>query len=253
MITINKYRLYCNTEDEFRYVWNDVTPTTCPSGVGHTIDSDSITIIESHSDQDVQAHIVEENVQTGGHYQARFVVMPISGSGWTELDISWPIPVSLLSGEYTTCSGAEKGDEVEAAVAPDTITGVVTSGVSVSGIVIGVSQTVIDNTSVGFYLKLDDGTNVNDLGRVLSIDSTNLTVTVETGATNSFSPATPTYVKQTVKFISTSVLVGPGSYSLGRTKIGASYIPVNTVLRLRYKNNGVNDEKCLSITLEYLY
>jgi len=253
MTTINKYRILCNTESAYRYVWAEEEPTVCPSGVAHNIDSDNIAIVEHYTDQDVQAYIVEEDVRTGGHYQSRFVLLSISGSGWTELDVSWPIPVSLLSGDYTTCSGAEKGDEIEAVVAPDTIIGTVTSGVSVSGSVIEVSQTVIDNTAVGFYLKLDDGTNVNELGRVLSIDTDNLTVTVENAATDSFSPSTPTYVKQTVKFITDSVLEGPGGHALGRTKIGASYIPENTVLRLRYKNNGVNDQKYLSITLEYLY
>lgn len=42
----SKYRLYCETEGDYRYVWADVEPTTCPSGALHTIDTTTISIVD---------------------------------------------------------------------------------------------------------------------------------------------------------------------------------------------------------------
>jgi hypothetical protein len=41
-----RYRIWCETEATEVYVWDNSEPTECPNDAGHTIDSDSITIIE---------------------------------------------------------------------------------------------------------------------------------------------------------------------------------------------------------------
>jgi len=39
--TLKKYRVYCNTEGVYRYIWDTVAPTTCPFDVAHTIQAGS--------------------------------------------------------------------------------------------------------------------------------------------------------------------------------------------------------------------
>lgn len=45
--TINQYRYYCTTESNIVYKWDLSAPTTCPNSSSHTIDPNSITIIDS--------------------------------------------------------------------------------------------------------------------------------------------------------------------------------------------------------------
>ena len=42
-----KYRFYCLTESNFVYAWDTQTPSVCPNGIDHTIDVNSITVLDS--------------------------------------------------------------------------------------------------------------------------------------------------------------------------------------------------------------
>lgn len=44
--TVNRYRYFCTTESNYVYKWDEVPPTTCVNNETHTIDIDSITIID---------------------------------------------------------------------------------------------------------------------------------------------------------------------------------------------------------------
>jgi len=50
MATVYKYRVWCNTESGWQYVWAEEEPTVCPNNTGHTIDSDKTSISESSGD-----------------------------------------------------------------------------------------------------------------------------------------------------------------------------------------------------------
>lgn len=200
----------------------------------------------------LQTRIEEEEVYTGGNYQSQSFEMSI-GAGEAEkvMDISFPIPISVLSGEVTG-DALYQQDDLEVFVYPDTITGTITSDVAVNDTVINVSQSVIDNVKIGFYIKLDDGTNNDDLGRCISIDKNNLKITVETASTNAYLASTPTYIKQTVKFVPHLRLPMNSRVVIGESKIGGSHLPANAILRVRYINNSATT-KTFSFILEYLY
>lgn len=197
-----------------------------------------------------RSRIEEENIKTGGHYQAASWKLTLSvGESTEELDITFPIPVSVLAAEWSN-SEVLVGDSVEVCVAPDTMTGVITSAVSTSTTVIPVSQTVVDNARLGYYAKLDDGTNADDLGRIVAIDKAGLTVTVETATVNAF--AVNTSFKQTIKLLNKSPLPDTGRVQIGQSKIGGSYLPTGTVIRIKYYNDS-NTAKDFVFWMEYLY
>lgn len=119
------------------------------------------------------------------------------------------------------------------------------------GFKIRVSSTVIAITQLGYYLTLADGTNTDDLGRVLhkTVDS----VFVEKAPMNEYLASTPTVVKQTIWLLN-GYEFGPGwSYLIGDSKIGGSYVPADTLVRLEYTNNGILGDRTLVGALEYLY
>lgn len=51
---VHYYRYYCQTESNFVYKWDTTLPSTCPNDHNHTIDSNSITIIDTVSNNHVE-------------------------------------------------------------------------------------------------------------------------------------------------------------------------------------------------------
>lgn len=47
MATVYRYRVWCDTESGWQYVWAESEPTDCPNNNGHTIDSDKTAVMES--------------------------------------------------------------------------------------------------------------------------------------------------------------------------------------------------------------
>lgn len=50
---VNRYRYYCQTESNFVYKWDTTKPVTCINNIAHTIDSNSISIIDTVANNDV--------------------------------------------------------------------------------------------------------------------------------------------------------------------------------------------------------
>ena len=120
------------------------------------------------------------------------------------------------------------------------------------GVEVSVSQTVIDNTTIGRYVTLFDGTNTDDLGRVISIGS-GLKIYVEKNMSNSFLAGTPTYVRQTIYMVK-NLIIGPAwHYVVGESKIGGSSIPADTAITVEYDNKSTDTDKTIIGLLEYLY
>jgi hypothetical protein len=194
--------------------------------------------------------IQEEDVKTGGHYQTQsFVIDVPAQTGWHEEDISFPFPVSLLSAEWNNLSSYE-GDQINLLIAADSTIGSLSSDANSSDTELTVSQSVIDNCRVGGIVKITDGVNTDDCGRILSKTST--TITVETALVNNYLASSPTYVKHTVEMLPESYLESVGSNMLGQTKIGGSYLPTGTVIKARYNNISGTAKKFIW-WLEYLY
>lgn len=47
--TVKNYRCFCNTESAYVYTWSTTAPTTCPNNNTHTIDPNSIVVVDSVS------------------------------------------------------------------------------------------------------------------------------------------------------------------------------------------------------------
>lgn len=235
---VNYWRVWCSTDSKWEYVWieDPTVPTDCPVNDSHSIDTTKSVIQDIVKSTDVDAVIVEETIPTGGHYRFHQEVMDVaSGVGWKSHDFSFRHCTGLLSGKIDPVAD-NVGDKVEFIVGPDTVVGAITANVAVDDTVITVQQSVIDNIAVGFLVKINDGTNTDDLGTVMEVDTSALTITVETAAANSFLAATPTYVKMSVLMVSESKLVSTNIIDFGSDKVGASHIAKDVTMRARYYN-----------------
>lgn len=81
-----KYKIYCQTDSKFEYVWKDedeAAPTTCPTNTAHTCDLNSVAIDET---VDPKFQVDSESAQLnrlkyapkGWNYQAHFIELKLS-------------------------------------------------------------------------------------------------------------------------------------------------------------------------------
>jgi hypothetical protein len=291
MTTVHQYRLRCTTDSTYEYSWNTIEPITCPTNTAHTIDSTQTTIIESICKNELA--IKEESTPTGTHSSITSLKLCALKNVVTSESISWPHPISALSMEFVseiahtndlvsvsvgknTITGS-----ITANIAPastwvsqnyttgqivvynnklytctlNTISNEVPTNVIYwkSGFQIPVSQAVIDNIRVGYYVNVDDGTRMDNLNRVISIDTVNDNIYMESNPTNSFLAATPTYIKQTIYSMKDYELGPSSKHKIGKSKIGGNYIPANTSVTIDYNNISVTTDKKFIGIVEFLY
>lgn len=248
MTTIYKYRIKCTTDNKYEYTWAETEPSTCPTNTAHTINSSLTSIVEINEADLIT--VKEEFIPTGGHYKMFSKKMPLIATGVTgTLNFSFNIPHSIISG-YTKTIANQRGDVINIDVAPDTIVGVIASDISVNDTDVNVSQTVVDNMFVGRYVKFNDGTNDSGYSEVISITGSSNYIRVVDAIPYAYTGSTP--VRITTKYIDNMEIGEAGDYYVGRDKIGSSYIPANTTIRVKYYNkNGPNKEPIF--TFESLY
>jgi hypothetical protein len=166
-------------------------------------------------------------------------------------DFIQPHDIGVLTVNYQS-SNDNNGDGLEVQVYPNTIIGALTANVSIGNTIINVSQTVIDNMSIGFYCRLYDGNVIECLGRVLVVDKVNSQLTMQNPALNNFSASSPTYIRMTIKMLETEDIGPAGSYSPGDSKIGASKIMGYKAVRVCYTNfTGGAKKFCFNV--QHLY
>lgn len=291
MTTINHYRIYCNTESAWVEGYGISVPTVCYNNNGHTVNANSVQELLSVSENTVTVN--ENSAGTGGHYGTTTMVISASANQVSSGSISWPFPVSALSVEFITTSAHEGDcinmsigkDTITGSITANTVlatawsaqnytagdrvtynskrytctTNTVSNEVPTDtaywteGYEIPVSQTVIDNVAVGYNIKMADGTNSDDMGRVLSVDTVNNKIYVENNAVNTFASATPTYIKQSVYSIK-DYEIGPAwRHELGSSKIGGSIIPKDITVTVDYDNKSGSIDKSFIGIVEYMY
>jgi hypothetical protein len=59
-MNINQYKVWCNTDSKWEYVWLEDTPTVCPSNIGHTIDTAKTAILKTVSEDLVHISNAED-------------------------------------------------------------------------------------------------------------------------------------------------------------------------------------------------
>lgn len=246
MSKVNKYQIYCNTEAAYVYYWNTSPQTVCPNNNTHSVNINSNSIIHTVASNNVT--VLEESTPTGGNYKSVCYKLDCT-TGLSSHDYSFPYPISALSISFNTSSD-NQNDDLEVIIGPETTIGVLTAAVSSTDTVFTVSSTVIAYLNIGFFITLNDGTNKDDCGVVTNIDSVNSQITVNTAAINGFAIGTP--VQMSVKVIDNFTIGYSGRCVLGDSKIGGSYVPTGTIVRVNYTNNGVSTKSFYPV-IEYLY
>lgn len=242
-----KYRLYCNTDNKYEYVWSDTEPQACPINNTHSIDLSTISIIQIV--EQTAVNIVQEVVPTGGHYRTESKKLDIPGNATEEFTFIWPYPISVLT--MTLYSGdSNENDVINTYVAPDTTIGIATQNVAIGETVLHVNNTVTSNIGLGYRVNIATNNSSIFVGECIGIDKANGTITLDTPLEQAVNVGD--YIQMCVNNIKNFVLKGNTKYELARKTIGASYIPENTIVKLVYENKSA-DPKTFFFAYEILY
>jgi len=229
---VNKYRIYCTTEAGYVCMWGTEEPTTCPNDTGHTIDTNSITIVQT-----ISTDVVLVDEHTEGYFETEHIEMSIpSGTPGdvTEHDVVWPMDIILWKTLLTPTSDMIN-DQLSAVASPETTVGVIGSAVNIGDTVLTVNSTVLDNTLRGFLITLDDGVNKDVLGRCIAKDDVNSTITVDTATSYAYAIGTP--VKISVYIIKDLFITDTNIIEIGGKGLKGKSVPAGLILRVYYTNN----------------
>jgi hypothetical protein len=245
---VNKYVCYCLTEQNFVTTWSDTAPTVCPNNNTHPIDPNTIGITETMNNQTVYI-AGKDSGKTNGYYLIHGKITDITVDPITIADTIFKTP-SCIFGLTFISSLNQKGDTLDIIVNPDTAVGIITQAANIGATTLNVSPTVIQYITHGMYVSLYDGVNKNDCGIVLSVDSDNSTITVETALTNNFAIGSDILLNL---YVAKNYPIGdPWKYEIGYGTLGGKPVPANTIFRLVYYNNsGV--AKTFSYSYEFTY
>jgi hypothetical protein len=250
MSTVYKWRIYCETEGIWVESWGTTAPTTCGNNTTHTINPNSTQEIQSISPNEV--FVNTERVPTGGNFRTVGYMreIPACTPGETFVfDVSYPYPINLSLVSFRTDVNSS-GDMINGDAAPDTVVGVLTSNAISTTSVLHVSPTVNEYLKVGFYCNIFNGITSYNLGECISNDTVNNTITTERQVPETVSAGS--LIRMALRNIDDYVLSNNQYKILGTGKIGASYVPANTILRIHYQNNN-GESKRFFIDNEFTY
>lgn len=104
---VNKYRFFCNTEQTYKYVWDEVPPTSCPTSNIHSIDLASLSIIDNVAETatTVRGKFLGSNYDAGVTTDGRLMIdVPTSAFGLLkmqqetpDIQITFPYGISSLA------------------------------------------------------------------------------------------------------------------------------------------------------------
>lgn len=192
--------------------------------------------------------IQEENIKTGGYFRSHGYSLDIPPNTIVTKDISYKYDISPLVLKFKTLD-IQGGDIINLYLAPNTTIGYITGLVSSGSNILPVSASVIKNINRGFLCKITNGVNTEDLGEVYNI--TQGCLLTENTVANSYS--TGSLIQITINNIKNLVLGASDSFKIGDSKIGASYLPANTIARMSYNNTSTSASKIFTWQIEYLY
>lgn len=256
----NKYRysMFCQTEQQTVLTVlsagsEPTAPTDCPNNASHTIAPGSVLLQHTvHGDQSLLDESNAIGLFTSGRYFAENYMMTISDTNVgsvTDLIVVKPFNICLSTATFEVHAD-NVNDQIQVQVNPEATVGLITSNIGPGVTAIPTSLVTLAQVRTGYFVSLEEGGTVNELGRVVGVDWLNWTVLVETPTTDSFTAGAGS-LRISIGFCDIG-LHDTGSLLLGGKTFGGSLIMKNTPVRIRY-TNVTSGAKHMSVMVQYQY
>lgn len=255
MSILNQYRVYCIDEATFVTGWlqDPQVCTQCFNNSSHTVNPNSISIIETISPNTtlISTQAIGE---TNGNYRREGKVMNIAAGPnvITSQNTSFPYDIGILA--FILSIGQDNiGDQVDVVVMPinNYPIGLLAANVTAGQTVIPIPIGTLNYLQIGFNLTLQSATTgiLEEEQEIISINSTNSTITLQTGITSAFSIGD--YISFVMTRCKNIYLNSPGNERVGDF-LRTALFPKTMQAQLRYKNNS-NSAKVFSYASDYLF
>lgn len=245
---INKWRIFCNTENTFVYGFLDGTQTctSCFNNTNHDINSNSISI-ESTTIQNVTLISTNDNSSIHGNYVNDCYLIDID-SGVDTVTVysrTYPYIIGILS-FYVDIMTDNVNDIFDLIVRP---VGNGFIGVLGSNYIIGDTHIDIGNESIyfknGHFLKITDGSNTDDI-EVINV--TGNILTLKSGLTHNYTAGS--YISFNLKRLRNYITRSIG-YRVVGSFLRISTFPIGMEAVILYTNKTANAKKFVC-GIEYL-
>lgn len=232
--TVTKYKIYCDTEAAYVSGWGTAPPTECYNNDTHTVNANSIQIMDIVSNNEVL--IKEDKITIGRNIKIKEIVLEDVEKNTSKTVIyTFNFITSMYSFKYIS-DDTNKGDQITIAINPNTNFGYITQDVEIGDTVIHVPAVMLIYISNGFNANLYTGVITENLGLIKSVDKINNTITVSTPSTQAFSAAS-TFIRATYYVMEEMTIGSAGLHDFGNDVVGGAAVPVGTVAHFIYKNN----------------
>ena len=249
---VNKWRIYCNTESDWVYKWEEdgklVSDSECFNDKTHSVNQDSLCLIQKISNMEIK--IKEETKKTQGNYRTegrRITAFAMSETG-DKFSMNYDINLMAI---WINVNDEHKNDSLSCYYEP------AYRGSFVSDALVNNNSVVIDDITfsvinIGHLIAVpsENEKDIYILGEVISKISGSNTVVLSGNIQKSVAKGTPLAIR--VNGVKNFHLSSPGRHCIGANIIGSTYIDKTGSLVFSYNNKSLGS-KIFSYELEYMY
>ncbi len=242
-LPINQYRIFCLT-DGWVYSWGTVEPTTCNINTSHTINPNSLQVIDTIQKNTVK--IETQNTKVQGYFSSSTVSCSIpSGTGSVLQNQVMHFPINLTGLSFEVNSDCD-GDMISIEMNPGTVVGQLSQDLLLGSTLWHVDST--ETLKLGFLLII--GTDYN--GMCSGVDDINLTIESSDPAINNYTAGT--IVTTCYPIVAGYMLTEGERKNVNSGTFNNFYFKKGDVLGLRYISlNGKNVDKKFKISYDYIF
>lgn len=252
MSKINKWRIYCTTENKWSYGWledNSLPPANCFNDTTHIVNLESVNIVDFLTSNEVS--LLEEKIKTQGNFRNHGFSINIPANTTHTYEMTLNYPINLLLIWFKTKS--ENIGDIFNAYYQIPLNGLLTSNLPLYSTILNIDNIIINIIKIGFVVSLKrlSDNYIENLGEILAIDKMNNTITVTNPTSQNFLMNDEIIIKVNgVKDINLSVI---GRHPTGSSKLGATYLSSTGIISVVYENKSPTVSKTFEYELEYLY
>lgn len=252
MTILNKWRIFCETEGTWVYVWleeNASAPDDCPNISSHTINVNSISIAEILDSSDIT--LKEESTKTQGNFRTEGFAFNIPAQANYTGSISFPYDINLLAVWFNVKS-ENLGDKLTVKYQP-LYAGTLATAITTPTTTIHIDHVTCYLLNVGYELLIKRVSDnlIENLGEILDINLSTHIITITNATVASFDENDQIIIN--VSGVKNLTLATQGRHCIGTSKIGATFIKTGGVFYAYYTNSTPASTKTFEYELEYLY
>lgn len=243
-MSVSYYSIYCNTENKDVYGYGSDEPLVCYNNNTHNVDTNKIAIHKTINENIISLN--EEPISSDRSYNVYGLEINAIANTDTIIVKSFEYDVYLSSCCFNSNIEHQK-DKIEVKIAEDEPYGILVNDVISGNNKITVNKEMMKLVNCGNQIKIDDGTNVNDLNYIISLNSNN-EITFKNPLINNF--LSGSIIKITKHMFQNCVIGSPGYMSAGDDTTRTSYLPAGKEIKVIYTNNS-SINKHLVVYIKY--